>query len=46
MGMSQQAIEVRDDWVDLYWLPLNRGGHRVRWDGRIDETVTAPRQLR
>jgi hypothetical protein len=46
MGMSQQAIEVKDDWVDLYWLPLGAGGHCVRWDGRIYETVAAARQPR
>lgn len=46
MGMSQQVIEVNDDWVDLYWLPLGAGGHFVRWNGRIYEMVAAARQHR
>lgn len=27
--------------VDLYWLPLGAGGHSVRWNGRIYESVKA-----
>jgi hypothetical protein len=27
--------------LDLYWLPLGAGGHSVRWNGRIYETVCA-----
>jgi hypothetical protein len=46
MGMSQQAIEVNDDWVDLYWLPLGARGHCLRWNARIFETVAAARQHR
>ncbi len=27
--------------VDLFWLPLGAGGHVVRWNGRVYETVAA-----
>jgi hypothetical protein len=37
---------VTDDWVDLYWLPLGAGGHCVRCNGRIYETVAATWQHR
>lgn len=30
-----------ESWVDLYWLPLGAGGHSVRWNGRVFETVAA-----
>jgi hypothetical protein len=46
MDMSQPATEVNDDWVDLYSLPLGTGGHCVRWNGRVYETVAAARQHR
>ena len=46
MGMSPRATEVNEDWVDLYWLPLGAGGHWVRWNGRIYETVAAAWQHR
>jgi hypothetical protein len=47
MGMSQQAIEVKDDdWVDLYWLPLGAGGRFVHFNGRIYEAVAAARHHR
>lgn len=32
--------------VDLYWLPLGAGGHVVRWNGRVYETLTALRDRR
>jgi len=32
--------------VDLYWLPLGAGGHFVRLNGRIFESVTARLQRR
>ena len=32
--------------VDLYWLPLGAGGHSVRWNGRVFETVAARLQHR
>jgi hypothetical protein len=32
--------------VDLYWLPLGAGGHFVRWNGRVYETVSARWQRR
>jgi hypothetical protein len=32
--------------VNLYWLPLGAGGHCVRVNGRIFETVAAARQHR
>ena len=33
-------------WVDLYWLPLGAGGHVVRWNGRVYETLVARREHR
>jgi hypothetical protein len=32
--------------IDLYWLPLGAGGHFVRWNGRVYESVTARREHR
>jgi hypothetical protein len=32
--------------VDLYWIPLGAGGHSVRFNGRIFETIEAARQHR
>jgi hypothetical protein len=32
--------------VLLYWLPLGAGGHVVRWNGRIYETIAARRAHR
>jgi hypothetical protein len=32
--------------VDLYWLPLGAGGHSVRLNGRVYETVSARLQRR
>jgi hypothetical protein len=46
MAMSQQAIELTDNWADLYWLPLGAGGHFVRWNGRIYEMLAATRHRR
>jgi hypothetical protein len=46
MGTSQQAIDVNDDWVDLYWLPLSAGGHCVGWNGRVYEAAAAAWQHR
>jgi len=37
---------MRDDWVDLYWLPLGAGGHCVRWNGRVYERLVAVRERR
>jgi hypothetical protein len=33
-------------WIDLYWLPLGAGGHFVRLNGRIYETLAAYREHR
>jgi hypothetical protein len=33
-------------WVDLYWLPLGAGGHSVRLNGRVFESVAARLQRR
>jgi hypothetical protein len=30
-----------DTYVDLYWLPLGEGGHFVRLNGRLYETLVA-----
>lgn len=43
---AQAAAEVPVDraappGVDLYWLPLGAGGHSVRWNGKVFESVTA-----
>jgi hypothetical protein len=40
---SQRASGAR---VELYWLPLGAGGHFVRLNGRIYETLTAWRNRR
>jgi hypothetical protein len=32
--------------VTLYWLPLGAGGHSVRWNGRIFESLAARREHR
>ncbi len=32
--------------IDLYWLPLGAGGHSVRLNGRIFETIVARRERR
>ena len=32
--------------VTLYWLPLGAGGHSVRWNGRIFESLAARREQR
>jgi hypothetical protein len=32
--------------VDLYWIPLGAGGHSVRFNGRVFETVEAARRHR
>ena len=32
--------------VDLYWIPLGAGGHFVRFNGRVFETVEAAREHR
>ncbi len=32
--------------VSLYWLPLGAGGHSVRWNGRIFETIAARHEHR
>jgi hypothetical protein len=32
--------------VSVYWLPLGAGGHVVRWNGRLYETIAARREHR
>ncbi len=32
---------MQNAYVDLYWLPLGAGGHSVRYNGRIFESVVA-----
>jgi hypothetical protein len=32
--------------IDLYWLPLGAGGHFVRFNGRMYETIVARRERR
>ena len=32
--------------VDLYWIPLGAGGHYVRFNGRVFETIVAARRRR
>jgi hypothetical protein len=32
--------------VELYWLPIGAGGHFVRWNGRVYETIVARLQGR
>src|ERR671937_246251 len=43
--MRERANMSRDDEaptsIDLYWLPLGAGGHSVRLNGRVYETVAA-----
>jgi hypothetical protein len=40
------GVETSDAWVDLYWLPLGAGGHVVRWNGRLYESLAARREHR
>jgi hypothetical protein len=40
------GVEMSDAWVDLYWLPLGAGGHVVRWNGRLYESLAARREHR
>ena len=37
---------VSDASVDLYWLPLGAGGHVVRWNGRVYESLVARHEHR
>lgn len=39
------AGELREG-IELYWLPLGAGGFFVRWNGRLNEALTAWRQQR
>ena len=32
---------MQNAYVDLYWLPLGAGGHSVRYNGRVFESVVA-----
>ena len=40
-GGSPSEMAARDYGVDLYWLPLGAGGHSVRFNGRVYETLVA-----
>jgi len=33
-------------WVDLYWLPLGAGGHSVRFNGKVYESLASRREHR
>ena len=35
-----------DQFVDLYWLPLGAGGHSVRFNGKVFESIQAARGRR
>jgi hypothetical protein len=35
------ATSTKSAGIDLYWLPLGAGGHSVRWNGRIFESLAA-----
>ncbi len=41
--MGHEGVVARGEpaSVALYWLPLGAGGHSVRWNGRMFETVAA-----
>ena len=44
--MVHDSSGSRTGSVDLYWLPLGAGGHCVRINGRVFETVVARREHR
>ena len=44
--MVHDSSGSRTGSVDLYWLPLGAGGHCVRINGRVFETVVALREHR
>jgi hypothetical protein len=44
--MTDPTAETTTAAVDLYWLPLGAGGHCVRWNGRVFETLLARHQHR
>jgi hypothetical protein len=40
--LEQEALPRRtESGIDLYWLPLGAGGHSVRLNGRVYETLVA-----
>jgi hypothetical protein len=41
-----QASAAGPDGIDLYWLPLGAGGHSVRWNGKLYETLAALHEQR
>jgi len=44
--MTNPTAKTTTTSVDLYWLPLGAGGHCVRWNGRVFETLVARHQHR
>lgn len=45
-GAPGERAPASSPGVDLYWLPLGAGGHSVRINGRVYETVAATLQRR
>ena len=44
--MTNPTAKTTATAIDLYWLPLGAGGHCVRWNGRVFETLVARHQHR
>jgi hypothetical protein len=43
---EQDGVDRCQGWVDLYWIPVGAGGHSVRFNGEVYESIVASIQHR